>query len=130
MIKQLGEISYTKLGFDSNGILTFSLIIDVDGLSYYGGGFGGYRIHAPIDAVVKSNNHLIIPIFGMECISNILQICQVKCWENLIESKLYVVREDDRSNIIEIESLNHKLRFNIMETYHSISNRVKLVVGE
>lgn len=71
------QIKSTKLGFIANGILSFSLILDIQG----GGGvsIGGYAM----DQYDKKKEKRVGSEYGTSVIMRILEVVGVNTWEEL-----------------------------------------------
>lgn len=71
------QIKSTKLGFVSNGIFDFTLVLDIQG----GGGIalGGWAM----DQYDKEKNKRVGTVYGMNLIMRILEVVGVDTWEEL-----------------------------------------------
>lgn len=71
------QIKSTKLGFISNGIFDFTLVLEIQG----GGGFafGGWAL----DQYDKEKDRRVGTAYGMNMIMQILEVVGVNTWEEL-----------------------------------------------
>lgn len=71
------QIKSTKLGFISNGIFDFTLVLEIQGGS--GVSFGGWAI----DQYDKEKDRRVGTSYGMNMIMRILEVVGVDTWEEL-----------------------------------------------
>jgi hypothetical protein len=100
-IKKLGKISYTNLGFEDHGILTFMLGIDLEGSHQ---GFGGYKLR--------------YKYYGLDVIEGILQAIGVDKWEDLKNKNCWAIYNNPyqwNDKIVGVQGFKNKLTFLIEE---------------
>ncbi len=91
-------ITRTILGFENHGIFSFMLQLDYGGA---GQGFGGYAL----DNFSKEHDRRLGTAAGMDLISRILTLLDVKKWEDLPGTSIRVRAEHNK-----IHAIGHYLR--------------------
>jgi len=121
--KELGKVSYTKLGFEDHGILTFVIGFDFGG---HGQGFGTYCLDTFKNQNVceLGKRELIFKAAAIEGIKRVLKAFGVNLWEELVGKTAWVERNKDGyiSTIEAPDFIKHHGKFNIRKYYDDIKN--------
>ena len=89
---QNAKIKSTMLGLEDHNIMTIYLNLDYGSTRQ---SFGGYQIDKPLEDI----NGVIVgrmgTAFGCEFIRKVLEVVDVRCWEDLPGKHIRVEREDE-----------------------------------
>lgn len=109
LVKQIGKITRTSLGYEDHGILTAYITFDFGGS---GQSFGGYGLDEPLwehpDANGLDRGEFLGRrgvAWGMEFVARVIKACGVDSWEKLPGRTVFVLREKEYGPIVGIEPL-------------------------
>ena len=121
--EELGEISYTRLGFEDHGFFTFAIGFDFGGS---GQGIGDCILCArDADPLEMDEREKTFTAGGIVIIERILSAVGAEKWEDLV-GKVCWVRRDGNNKIVEIEApdfVKHRGAFNLDKFYARIKKK-------